>query len=289
VVAQAVRLEKNQAVSDAPKIPSNAIEGLMQKAFREQTVSPGLFWDALLNANLAAPLAARQENEPETPDPTRLPLLLGEGEAGERVVWLFTSPEAMIEYTEQQLRYVSMASRDLLKIVLQSKNNIVLIGPDGITLKLHRDLVAALADGRVPTEPVEEIRTVPKESTIYVGPRSDDASVLEARFRNLFAAHPEVLEAAFVQIRDDAGSRLLLGLKLEDESRAAFQSIAALVAKSAEGALPPSKTMDITLSSGSLQDAFKKFGHPFYKAAIDDEDDEDQDDEDEEDDNHAPL
>jgi len=265
LVEKTFRLEKNTVVSAAPKIPSNALEGLMRKAFREQTVSPGLFWDALLNSNLVAPLAPLKKDESEQPDPARLPLLLGEGDSGERVVWLFTSSESMIDYTEQELRYVSMASRDLLKIVLQSKNNIVLIGPDGLTLKLHRELVAALSEGRVPTEPVEELKTVPKESMIYIGPRSDDASVLEARFRNLFASHPEVLEAGFVQIRDDAGSRLLLGLKLEDESRAAFQAIAALVAKAAEGALPPSKTMDITLTSGSLREAFKKFGHPFYK------------------------
>jgi hypothetical protein len=187
----------------------------------------------------------------------------------------------MIDYTEQDLRYITMASGDLLKIVLQSKNNIVLIGPESLTLKLHRDLVSELSEGRVPTEPVEQVKTVPKESMIYVGPRSDDASVLEARFRNLFAAHPEVLEAGFVQIRDDSGSRLLLGLKLEDESRAAFQAIAALVAKAAEGALPPSKTMDITLTSGSLKEAFEKFGHPFYKAEREDGTDDEEKDTDE--------
>jgi hypothetical protein len=257
------------AVSEAPRIPANALEGLMKKAFREQTVNPGLFWDALLNANLISPLAGGPAGEAESPDPKSLPLLLGEGEDGERVVWLFTSPEAMFDYTERELRYVTMASRDLLKVVLQSKNNIVLIGPDGMTLNLHRTLVTSLSEGKVPTEPAEEIRTVPKEATIYVGPRADDASVLEARFRNLFANHPEVLVADFVQIRDDAGSRLLLGLKLEDESRAAFQAIAALIAKAAEGALPPSKTIDITLISGSLKGAFEKFGHPFYTTESD--------------------
>ncbi len=263
------RLEEGLSLSEPARIPAVALEGLMRKAFREQAVSPGLFWDALLNASLVAPLAPAKKGEVETPDPASLPLLLGEGESGERVVWLFTSSEALVEYTEQSLRTISMASRDLLKLVLQSKHNIVLIGPDGLTLKLDRALVSSLSEGRVPAEPAEEVRAVPKESMIYVGPRSDDASVLEARFRNLFATHPEVLEADFVQIRDDAGSRLLLGLKLEDESRAAFQAIAALVAKAAEGALPPNQTMDITLTSGSLKDAFKKFGHPFYVYAKD--------------------
>ncbi len=251
-------------MSEHPRIPSQALEGLMRKAFREQTIHPGLFWDALLGANLIAPLAAKSKETEIAPDSKSLPLLLGDGPDGEHVVWLFTSPEAMLEYTEQQLRYVTMESRELLRTVLQSQKNIVLIGPEGLTLKLSRQLLESLAAGKVPTQPVEEERTIPKEAMIYVGPRSDDATVLEARFRNLFSNHPEVLEADFVQIRDDGGSRLLLGLKLEDESREAFQAIAGFVAKAAEGALPPGKTMDITLTSGSLKEAFVRFGKPFY-------------------------
>jgi len=39
------------------KIPPEALEGLMKKAFMDESLSPEHFWDALLNAHIYIPLA----------------------------------------------------------------------------------------------------------------------------------------------------------------------------------------------------------------------------------------
>ncbi len=243
-----------------PKIPFEALEGLMRKAFIEQSVNPGLFWDALLNSHLTVPLAKdADENDKQ------IPILLGQDSKGGHVVWLFTSVDAMVEYVEQDLKYMTMPAPKILDRLRESTHEIVLIGPDGITLNLHPELVASLADGRVPEQPVEEVRNIPKDTSVYVGKPEDDVVALESRFIELFNDLPTVTEACFIQIADDAGSRLLLGLKLLDESRENFKSVASQVAKAAEGVLEKGKTMDITLINRSLKDAFEKWGEPFYR------------------------
>ncbi len=244
-----------------PLIPAEALEGLMKKAFQEQTVNPGLFWDAFVNAHLVVPLAEKIVSD----DDRQIPMLLGVDPDGKNVVWLFTSSQTMVEYIEKDLKYLTMPAKDLLKRLTGSKHEIVLIGPDGITLNLHPDLVASLAEGKVPDQPAEEIRHIPKDTAVHVGKPTDDSSKLETRFLEMFRSHPEVLEATFIQIADDAGSRLLLGLRLVDESRESFRKTAELIAKAAEGVLEKGKTMDITLLSRSMKDAFEKFGTPFYK------------------------
>lgn len=244
-----------------PLIPSEALEGLMRKAFQERAVNPGLFWDALLNAHLVVPLAGAAPVE----DDRKIPMLLGEDSDGKRIVWIFTSPQAMVEYIEKDLRYLAMPSKDLLKRLEGNKHEIVLIGPDGITLNLHPELVSSLADGRVPEQPAEEIRHIPKDTQVRVGKPVDDPSALETRFIALFETLPEVLEACFIQIEDDAGSRLLLGLRLKDELREPFRRVAGLIAQASEGVLENGKTMDITLIDRSMKGAFEKWGTPFYK------------------------
>ncbi len=243
-----------------PLIPSAALEGLMKKAFQEQAVSPGLFWDALLNSNLVAPLSPSTEDREN-----QVPILLGVDSQGKHVIWLFTSPQAMVEYVEQDLKFLTMASRDLFKKLAGSTHEIVLIGPEGITLNLHPEFVASLAEGRVPEIPTEEIRHIPKDTAVQVGKPTDDPSKLESRFKELFTKLPEVLEATFIQIADDSGSRLLLGVRLQDESRERFKHIAGLVAHAAEGVLEKGKTMDITLLDRSMKGAFEKFGVAFFK------------------------
>ena len=44
-----------------PNIPPEAIEGLMQKAFVEWAVEPGLFWDAFLKSTLFIPISEKSE------------------------------------------------------------------------------------------------------------------------------------------------------------------------------------------------------------------------------------
>jgi len=247
-----------------PLIPAEALEGLMKKAFQEQSVNPGLFWDAFVNAHLVVPLAGPKV-EVESEDDRQIPLLLGMDSEGKYVVWIFTSPQAMVDYVEKDLRYLTMSSRDLLKQLVGNSHEIVLIGPDGITLNLHPDLVSSLAEGRVPEQPAEEIRHIPKDTVVSVGKPVDDPTALESKFKELFLTLPEVLEGCFIQIADDAGSRLLLGVRLQDESREAFKRIASLVANAAEGVLEKGKTMDITLLDRSMKAAFEKWGTPFYK------------------------
>lgn len=243
-----------------PLIPSQALEGLMKKVFQEQEMNPGLFWDGLLNANLIVPLAKDAEDTEK-----QIPILLGVDAEGKHVVWLFTSADAMVEYIEQDLRYITMPSRDLFERLRDNKHDIVLIGPDGITLNLHPDLVASLAEGKVPEQPAQEVRNIPKDTQVSVGAPVDDTSALEERFKKLFKGVPTVQEACFIQVADDSGSRLLLGLLLSDQSRENFKFVAGLVAEAAEGILENGKTMDITLMDRSLKGAFDKYGKPFFK------------------------
>lgn len=243
-----------------PLIPAAALEGLMKKAFQEQAVNPGLFWDALLNAHLVVPLAAEREEKEG-----QIPILLGVDSEGNHVVWLFTSSQAMVEYIERDQRFLVMPSRDLFNQLQNNEHEIVLIGPDGLTLNMHPDLIASLAEGRVPEQPQEEIRNIPKDTSVMVGSPSEDTSALESKFKELFANVPDVLEACFIQIADDSGSRLLLGVRLTDESKDRFKQVAGLVAKAAEGVLEPGKTMDITLLDRSMKGAFEKWGKSFFK------------------------
>ena len=248
-----------------PLIPSKAVEGLMTKAFVEQTVASGLFWDALLKCHLFVPVSDRPDqagNEDE------IPVLLGVGSGGELVIWLFTSPEAMLAYTERQLPFREVSARTLLASVADSEHDVVLIGPDGLTLSLHPELIATLADGKVPEPADEHVKSVPKEAQVFVGPPAMETEALAERFRQLFADMPQVLEATFLQVSDDAGPRLLLGLRLKEPDENALREVAGVVARAAEGVLEKGKTMDITLIDRSLKGAFEKWGKPFYRAGV---------------------
>jgi hypothetical protein len=245
-----------------PIIPSKAVEGLMAKAFIEQTVASGLFWDALLKCHLFVPIS--EKPEPNAGD-DEIPVLLGVGSGGELVIWLFTSPESMHAYTERKLAYKEVPARTLLASVADSDHDVVLIGPDGLTLSLHPDLITTLADGKVPEPADEQIKTVAKQAQIYVGPPSMETKALEERFKTLFEGMPQVLEATFLQVSDDAGPRLLLGLRLKKPDEDALREVAGLVARAAEGILDKGQTMDITLVDRSLKAAFEKWGKPFFK------------------------
>lgn len=246
-----------------PLIPSRAVEGLMTKAFLEGTMAAGLFWDALLKCALYVPVQVDAPGAEED----EIPMLLGVGTNGELVVWLFTSPEAMASYTERELTFKSVPARSLFASVADSEHEVVLIGPDGLTLSLHPDLIATLADGKVPETPEEEVRYIPKKADVAVGEPSAESLPLEACFREAFAGMPEILEAAFIQVADDAGSRLLLGLRLVDQTEDGLRDVAGVVAKAAEGVLDKGKTMDITLIDRSLKGAFEKWGKFFYRRA----------------------
>ncbi|MBV9080718.1 MAG: SseB family protein [Elusimicrobia bacterium] len=247
-------------------IPPKAVEGLMTKAFIDQSVAAGLFWDALLKCELYVPIS----DTAETAGEDEIPMLLGVGSGGELVVWLFTSPEAMIDYTDRELTYRAVPAKRLLASVADSEHDVVLIGPDGLTLSLHPDLIQTLADGRVPEPPDEDSKLVSKQAQIYVGPPSDCAE-LENRFIELFQTLPQVLEAAFLQVADSApkgapaGTRLLLGLRLEDPSEDGLREVAGKVARAAEGVLEKGKNMDITLIDRSLKSAFENWGKSFFK------------------------
>lgn len=241
-------------------IPPKAVEGLMTKAFVDETVAAGLFWDALLKCNLYVPVSERAVGAEED----EIPMLLGVGGGGELVVWLFTSPEVMASYTERQLTFRDVPARTLFASVSDSEHEVVLIGPDGLTLSLHPDLIATLADGKVPEAPEEEMKMVSKQAAINVGAPSLNSETLEARFRELFEKLPQVAQASFIQVADDAGPRLLLGLRLDDQTEDRLREVAALVAKAAEGVLEKGKTMDITLIDRSLKGAFEKWGKVFY-------------------------
>lgn len=247
-----------------PLIPSKAVEGLMTKAFVEQTVAAGLFWDALLKCHLYVPVSDKPD---QASGDDEIPVLLGVGSGGELVIWLFTSPEAMTTYTERQLPYREVSARTLLASVADSEHDVVLIGPDGLTLSLHPELIATLADGKVPEAAEEQVKSASKEAQIFVGPPSMETGPLAERFRELFSTMPQVLEATFLQVADDAGPRLLLGLRLVEPDENVLREVAGLVARAAEGVLEKGKTMDITLIDRSLKGAFEKWGKPFYKRA----------------------
>lgn len=234
----------------------------MVKAFVEQTVAAGLFWDALLKCNLFVPVS--DKTDPSAGD-DEIPVLLGVGSGGELVIWLFTSVDAMNSYTERTLSYREVSARTLLASVSDSDHDVVLIGPDGLTLSLHPDLITTLADGKVPEPADEQIKTVAKQAQIYVGPPSMETKQLEERFTTLFESMPHVLEATFLQVSDDAGPRLLLGLRLKEATENALRDVAGFVARAAEGILDKGQTMDITLIDRSLKSAFEKWGKPFFK------------------------
>jgi hypothetical protein len=247
------------------KIPAEAIEGLMKKAFIEETISPELFWDALLNASLTVPLAKNIDSS----DPTaQIPMLLGQHPDGDDVVWLFTSPTALKNYTEQDLPSVDVESQSIFSKVQTLEHEVLLIGPQNLTLSLHPDLIDALAEGRVPDfqfSGVEQKEGQEGELRLQVTAPTEKTAELEKRFTVLFQTMPDILEAAFVQVSDRLGSRLLLGITMAQESRDALRSAAERVASSAEGALHKGKSMDITLINGSLKEAFEKWGKFFYK------------------------
>jgi hypothetical protein len=253
-------------------IPPSALEGLMRKVFLDRSLAAGLFWDALLKADLFIPLA--EKNAAAAPptaetDVRELPLLLGIDDKGTHVAWLFTSSETLVDYTERDLPYVQMNARSLLTNLMKVERDVVLIGPDGLTLRLHPDLMKSLSEGVVPDAANREIRYVPKEATVSVGPaQSEQVTALEGAFATLFGSIADVKEARFIQISDDAGPRLLLGLRLDENSRERLRVVAELVAKAAEGILPNGDSLDITLLDGSLKEAFNKHGKAFYSRQV---------------------
>lgn len=250
-------------------IPHDALEGLMRKAFLEGVVEPGLFWDAFLKANLYVPISTGEGGFKPGPQKAEgleeFPVLLGVDSSGSHVLWLFTSPTVMTDYTERDLAYLELPSGTILTNLRDSEYEVVLIGPERLTLSLHPDLIESLADGKVPEPADQEMKLVSKKSQVQVGAVDDDTGPLEGRFKTLFENDDSVREAVFIKITDDSGPRLLLGLKLTDESKQNFRRVAGLIAKASEGVLEKGKTMDITLIGGSLKDAFEKFGKPFFK------------------------
>jgi hypothetical protein len=251
-------------------IPFEALEGLMRKAFIEGEAEPGLFWDAFLKANLYVPVSTGGETGYK-PGPQKaegleeFPVLLGVDSSGNHVLWLFTSPHVMSDYTERDLAYLELPAPTILSNLIDSDYEVVLIGPERLTLSLHPDLISSLADGKVPEPMDQEMKLVSKSAKVEVSEIKEGVDKLAARFSGLFQTEPTVLEATFIQISDDSGPRILLGLKLSDESKPNFRRVAALIAKASEGVLEKGKTMDITLIGGSLKDAFEKFGKPFFK------------------------
>lgn len=248
-----------------PLIPPEALEGLFRKAFLDRTLQPGLFWEGLLKSDLYVPVSELVEPPEDDADSTELPVVLGQDEGGKRVAWLFTSPNAMIEYMEKEFPVLAMAAPKLLGRVLDFNVDIVLIGPDGIVLRLHPELVRGLADGRAPDGLEEEERTIPKEAQVYVGRPSEDTTALETRFAELFRELPLVLEAQFLQISDESGPRLVMGLKLSDDSHDSLRQVGELIAKAAQGVLDKGKQMEVTLINRSLKGAFDKWGRTFFK------------------------
>ena len=247
-------------------ITYQALEALMVKAFVEQSVAPGLFWDALLRAKLYLPLPS--PNQEPDPDKNEIAFLLGVDEEEKRVIWAFTSSVALVDYLEEEFPCQEIEALTFLKSVRNSQYEVVLIGPKALTLRLHPDLMASLSQGEVPELTEEYIYTVPKDTQVMGGPPKEEPFALQQKFSELFKETPEVLEASFIQISDSFGSRLLLGLRLQSESREQLKTIASLIAKSAEGILDKGEIMDITLINGSLKEAFKKWGKPFFKRLI---------------------
>src|SRR4029077_18253660 len=96
-----------------PLIPTEALEGLMKKSFVDHEVPTGLFWDALLKANLYAPLVKGTESRvaAEDDETEEYPLLLGVDAEGKNIIWLFTSPAVMVAYIEQELPFLELGSQ----------------------------------------------------------------------------------------------------------------------------------------------------------------------------------
>lgn len=241
----------------------------MKKVFVDMAVDPGLFWDAILRAHLFVPVSKAAGPEAESGVDSEaegeIPVVLGRDAKGNDVLWLFTSPKVIEEYTEQKLPYLELPSPKIFSTVKHLKYPIVLIGPGQVTLEMDSALVGTLSEGRVPEKTEENIRYIAKETQVMVGAPMEDRAPLENKFRELFGAQEVVLEASFIQVSDDTGTRLLLGLKLKDESKDEFRRVAHIVANAAEGVLDKGKTMDITLMSGSLKEAFEKYGIVFFK------------------------
>lgn len=248
-------------------IPPEALEGLMKKAFNEGAFAPGLFWDALLNSHLYIPITDEEDGESgeASERAEEIPLLLGVDADGRQVIWLFTSPKSMFEYTEQDLKFRSILAPRLFGSLLETKYQIVLIGPEALTLSLHPDLVRSLSERKVPEVSEGDIRHMPKDAQVFVGKPSEDITNLEKKLTELFAGMPNVMEACFIQISYDGAPRLLLGLKLIEESKENLRRVAEAVAKASEGVLERGKEMDITLMNLSLKNAFAKWGVSFYK------------------------
>lgn len=241
----------------------------MKKVFLESSLDPGLFWDGLLNAHLYVPLAdhARgfKKTHKEIESFDSVPVLLGVDSKGENILWIFTSPEVMVDYTEKNLTYIEVPAQKMMSLVKDASHEVILIGPERITLNLDPRLMNSLSLGKVPEPPKEEIKYIPKESGLQVRSPIIETGPLEEKFKILFENVPEVLEATFVQIADASGERLLLGIKLENESKESFRLVAQLIARAAEGVLEKGKTIDITLIRGSLEKAFEKYGEAFYE------------------------
>lgn len=248
-----------------PLIPPEALEGLFRKAFLDRTLQPGLFWEGLIKSDLFVPVAQGAEVPDPDTDGAEIPIVLGQDETGKRVAWVFTSPGAMVEYMEKEFPVMAMAAPRLLKRVLEFEVDIVLIGPDGVVLRLHPELVRGLSEGKAPETLEEEERTVPKEAQVYVGRPSEDTTALEARFKELFETVPEVKEAQLLQMSDDAGPRLVMGLRLNDDSKDALRRVGELIAKAAQGVLDKGKSMEVTLINRSLKGAFEKWGKTFFR------------------------
>ncbi len=250
-----------------PLIPKEALEGLMKKSFVDQEVPTGLFWDALLKANLYTPLVKGTQSRTASEDDEmdEYPLLLGVDSAGENVIWLFTSPDVLVAYVEQDLPFLELAAQNMFSKLLDVEYDVVLIGPKGLTLGLHPELIKTLSEGKVPETGDQKVKYVPKDAEVFIGAPKDETAALEAKFIEQFKELPDVREASFVQIADEAGSRLLLGLRLENETRDILKVVAKKLAEAAEGILAKGNTMDITLMSGSLHEGFKKWGKVFYK------------------------
>ena len=250
------------------KIPIEALEGLMKKVFLDKKVEPGLFWDAVLKSNLYIPLSNPDKAESGsliTHNEKKWPVQMGLDAKGNSILWLFTSPDIMFEYTEEQFSHLELEGQNMFSKIKDIEFEVILIGPEQITLSLAPPLIQTLAEGKTPSLPEETYRNIAKDAKVNVGKPVDNTKALEKEFSKIFKKNAEISEALFMQISDDAGSRLLLGLKMKEENRDQLRRIAGLVAKAAEGVLEPGKTMDVTFVNGSLKDAFAKWGKSFYK------------------------
>ncbi|MFN0117016.1 MAG: SseB family protein [Elusimicrobiota bacterium] len=246
-------------------IPSEALEGLMKKAFIENAAPPGLFWDALIKAKLFVPIDSKEKIQHNDDLPDRLPMRLGLDSKGQYIAWAFTSPQAMVSYTESDMTFLGMPAQLLLKRLQFLEFDMVLIGPEGLTLGLDSKLVDNLIKGEVPEAPISEIRNIPQDAQMLVGAPTISTEMLEKKLLTLFLELKEVVAASFLQIQDDKGDRLLLGLTLSDESKDDLRRVASYVAGAAEGVLEKGNSIDITLINGSLKAAFEKYGKNFFK------------------------